>query len=72
MMFELETINKLVSEATPIEFKNFLQVIKSYVKKNPKNGDLNPTIISRALTRAKSLQEYNNGLETMKFTYQFN
>ena len=77
MMSELGTTNNLVSAATAIEFEHFLDVLEPCVKEAQNDGDLNPTIDSRALaellhatfygalTRAKSLQEYTNGIETM-------
>ncbi len=77
IMSELGSTNQLVSQATAIEFNNFLNVIDPVVAEAQKDGDLNTSISSSAitellhstfygsLTRAKSTREFNHGKETM-------
>lgn len=77
IMSELGNTNELVSKTTAIAFESFLQVIEPCVIAAQREGDLNPNIPSKALTellhstfygtltRAKSLQDYHNGIDTM-------
>lgn len=77
IMSELGSTNQLIGEATAIEFDNFLSVIEPIVTEAQKDGDLNTSISSSAitellhstfygsLTRAKSTREFNHGKQTM-------
>ena len=77
IMSELGASNKIVGEATAIEFEHFLNVIEPVVLEAQEEGDFNSHINSRsltellhstfygALTRAKSLQDYKQGIDTM-------
>jgi len=78
MMSELGGINRLVGDATATEFTHFIETIEPSVVEAQKDGDLNPNIDSNsmaellhstfygALTRAKGLQDFTKGKETME------
>jgi TetR/AcrR family transcriptional repressor of nem operon len=78
IMSELGSSNPLVSEATAIEFDNFIQVIKPVVQEAQLDGDIDADFDSDsvaellhstfygALTRAKSTREFNKGVQIMK------